>query len=155
MAAMSASFVTFKTAVAPRMRGRAAKLTRATRGSVATRASVVKISVNEVKDHLDRGFVLVDIRDPDEARETGYKSSWKNIVGIGMFNIRLSTNFDAVLTVHTYSRWYEGLKFTLFRLILSMMEFTVKSAFWICKDARSSLALSPNRDSANASEPSQ
>jgi hypothetical protein len=80
MAAMSASFVTFKTAVAPRMRGRAAKLTRATRGSVATRASVVKISVNEVKDHLDRGFVLVDIRDPDEARETGYKSSWKNIV---------------------------------------------------------------------------
>jgi len=80
MAAMSASSVTFKTAVAPRMRCRAAKLTRATRGSVATRASVVKISVNEVKDHLDRGFVLVDIRDPDEARETGYKSSWKNIV---------------------------------------------------------------------------
>ena len=72
-----------------------------------------------------------------------------------MFNIKLSTNLDAVLTVHTYSRWYEGRKFTLFRLTLSMMEFTVKSAFWICSDARSSFALSPNKDYARASEPSQ
>jgi rhodanese-related sulfurtransferase len=81
MAAMSASSVTFKTAVAPRVvRSRATKLTRATRGSVATQAAVTKIPVSEVKDHLDRGFVLVDIRDPDEAKETGYKSSWKNVV---------------------------------------------------------------------------
>ncbi len=81
MAAMSASSVTFKTAVAPRVvRSRATKLTRATRGSVATQAAVTKIPVSEVKDHLDRGFVLVDIRDPDEAQETGYKSSWKNVV---------------------------------------------------------------------------
>ena len=81
MAAMSASSVTFKTAVAPRVvRSRATKLTRATRGSVATQAAVTKIPVSEVKDHLDRGFVLVDIRDPEECAETGYKSSWKNIV---------------------------------------------------------------------------
>ena len=81
MAAMSASSVTFKTAVAPRIvRSRATKLTRATRGSVATQAAVTKIPVSEVKDHLDRGFVLVDIRDPEECAETGYKSSWKNIV---------------------------------------------------------------------------
>ena len=40
MAAMSASSVTFKTAVAPRVvRSRATKLTRATRGSVATQAA--------------------------------------------------------------------------------------------------------------------
>ena len=99
--------------------------------------------------------MLVSLCFPSTTSRPPSFTSWKNIVGIGMFNIRLSTNFDAVLTVHTYSRWYEGLKFTLFRLILSMMEFTVKSAFWICKEARSSLALSPNRDSAKASEPSQ
>lgn len=31
----------------------------------------------EVKDHLDRGFVIVDIRAPDEVQETGYKSIWE------------------------------------------------------------------------------
>ena len=32
-------------------------------------------------------------------------TSWKNIVGIGMFSMSDSTSFDAVFTVHTYSRW--------------------------------------------------
>lgn len=99
MAAMNASSVTFKTAVAPRVvRSRATKLTRATRGSVATQAAVTKIPVSEVKDHLDRGFVLVDIRDPDEAQETGYKSSWKNVVLAAMDeegNIHMNPNFLA------------------------------------------------------------
>jgi len=50
---------------------------------------VSKIPPAEVKDHLDRGFVLVDIRDPEECAETGYKSSWKNIV------VRPEREFDA------------------------------------------------------------
>ncbi|MDB9924787.1 hypothetical protein OAD67_00855 [bacterium] len=43
-------------------------------------SAVEKVAPAEVKDHLDRGFILVDIRDPEECAETGYKSSWKNIV---------------------------------------------------------------------------
>ena len=83
MSAVAASSVSFKTAVAPRaVRARSPAVVRAAgRSSVrATTASVSKIPPAEVKDHLDRGFVLVDIRDPEECAETGYKSSWKNIV---------------------------------------------------------------------------
>lgn len=38
---------------------------------------------------------------------------------------------EAVRVVHTYSRWYDGRRFTFPRLILSMMELTVKSIFEI------------------------
>ena len=37
------------------------------------------VAVADVKKFLDKGFVLVDIRAPDELLETGYKSSWKHI----------------------------------------------------------------------------
>ena len=92
MSAVAASSVSFKTAVAPRaVRARSPAVVRAAgRSSVrATTASVSKIPPAEVKDHLDRGFVLVDIRDPEECAETGYKSSWKNIV------VRPEREFDA------------------------------------------------------------
>jgi hypothetical protein len=92
MSAVAASSASFKTAVAPRaVRARSPAVVRAAgRSSVrATTASVSKIPPAEVKDHLDRGFVLVDIRDPEECDETGYKSSWKNIV------VRPEREFDA------------------------------------------------------------
>ena len=78
----SAASLTFTAAVAPRaVRTRARTGVRAAAGRArVTSAAVEKINVNDVKDHLDRGFVLVDIRDPEECAETGYKSSWKNIV---------------------------------------------------------------------------
>ena len=62
------------------MRARTRTVVRAAGRARVTSAAVEKINVNDVKDHLDRGFVLVDIRDPEECAETGYKSSWKNIV---------------------------------------------------------------------------
>tara|TARA_B100001540_G_C15335943_1_gene430210 strand:- start:281 stop:412 length:132 start_codon:yes stop_codon:yes gene_type:complete len=43
--------------------------------------------------------------------------------------MRDSRSLDAVRTVQTYSRWYDGLRLTLPRSILSMMAETVKSAF--------------------------
>lgn len=92
MSAVAASSVSFKTAVAPRaVRARSPAVVRAAGRSSfrATTASVSKIPPAEVKDHLDRGFVLVDIRDPEECAETGYKSSWKNIV------VRPEREFDA------------------------------------------------------------
>lgn len=78
----SAASLTFTAAVAPRaVRARTRSVVRAAAGRArVTSAAVEKINVNDVKDHLDRGFVLVDIRDPEECAETGYKSSWKNIV---------------------------------------------------------------------------
>ena len=78
----SAASLTFTAAVAPRaVRTRARTGVRAAAGRArVTSAAVEKINVNDVKDHLDRGFVLVDISDPEECAETGYKSSWKNIV---------------------------------------------------------------------------
>ena len=80
MAASTAS-LTFTAAVAPRaVRARTRTVVRAAGRARVTSAAVEKINVNDVKDHLDRGFVLVDIRDPEECAETGYKSSWKNIV---------------------------------------------------------------------------
>jgi rhodanese-related sulfurtransferase len=92
MSAVAASSVSFKTAVALRaVRARSPAVVRAAGRSsvIATTASVSKIPPAEVKDHLDRGFVLVDIRDPEECAETGYKSSWKNIV------VRPEREFDA------------------------------------------------------------
>ena len=82
-ASMSASAapLTFTAAVAPRaVRARTRTVVRVAGRAHITSAAVEKINVNDVKDHLDRGFVLVDIRDPEECAETGYKSSWKNIV---------------------------------------------------------------------------
>jgi len=82
MSAVAAS-LTFAAAVAPRTaRARSSTVVRAAgRARVCvTSAAAEKINVKDVKDHLDRGFVLVDIRDPEECAETGYKSSWKNIV---------------------------------------------------------------------------
>ena len=78
----SAASLTFTAAVAPRaVRTRARTGVRAAAGRArVTSAAVEKINVNDVKDHLDRGFIIVDIRDPDECAATGYKSSWKNIV---------------------------------------------------------------------------
>ena len=77
----SAASLTFTAAVAPRaVRARTRTVVRAAGRARVTSAAVEKINVNDVKDHLDRGFVLVDIRDPEECAETGYKSSWKNIV---------------------------------------------------------------------------
>ena len=82
MAACAASSIAFRASVAPR--AVAARKTRtvaaARAGVVSCNAQVEKVNVNDVKDHLDRGFVIVDIRDPDECAATGYKSSWKNIV---------------------------------------------------------------------------
>ena len=77
----SAAPLTFTAAVAPRaVRARTRTVVRVAGRAHVTSAAVEKINVNDVKDHLDRGFVLVDIRDPEECAETGYKSSWKNIV---------------------------------------------------------------------------
>ena len=77
----SAASLTFTAAVAPRaVRARTRSVVRAAGRARVTSAAVEKINVNDVKDHLDRGFDLVDIWDPEECAESGYKSSWKNIV---------------------------------------------------------------------------
>ena len=90
MSAVAASSVSFKTAVAPRA-VRARSLGRPRRRPVERPRHRLRVqdSRAEVKDHLDRGFVLRDIRDPEECAETGYKSSWKNIV------VRPEREFDA------------------------------------------------------------
>ena len=58
----SAASLTFTAAVAPRaVRTRARTGVRAAAGRArVTSAAVEKINVNDVKDHLDRGFVLVN-----------------------------------------------------------------------------------------------
>jgi hypothetical protein len=82
MAACAASSIAFRAAVAPRALSRKTTATKAaSRGNaLQCNANAQKINVSEVKDHLDRGFIIVDIRDPEECAETGYKSTWKNIV---------------------------------------------------------------------------
>ena len=42
-------------------------------------AQAAKIKVTDVKETLGRGFILVDIRSPEEVQETGSKFSWEKI----------------------------------------------------------------------------
>ena len=42
-------------------------------------ADAAKIKVTDVKETLGRGFILVDIRSPEEVAETGSKFSWEKI----------------------------------------------------------------------------
>lgn len=51
-----------------------------TRSSAVAEADITKafVPVKDVKDFIGRGFVVVDIRSPDEWRE-GSKSTWKKI----------------------------------------------------------------------------
>ena len=84
MPTFAAHSIGFRAAVAPRGVSSARKTSAVRAASranvVSCNAQVEKVAVNDVKDHLDRGFIIVDIRDPDECAATGYKSSWKNIV---------------------------------------------------------------------------
>ena len=112
----SAASLTFTAAVAPRaVRTRARTGVRAAAGRArVTSAAVEKINVNDVKDHLDRGFVLVDIRDPEECAETGYKSSWKNIVVRTRTSPRLHPPVPTAAFGITGTRktsWLQGLSF--------------------------------------------
>ena len=45
---------------------------------VAT-VEAAKVKVTDVKETLGRGFILVDIRSPEEVMETGSKFSWEKI----------------------------------------------------------------------------
>jgi len=47
--------------------------------SASAEADAAKIKVTDVKDTLGRGFILVDIRSPEEVAETGSKFSWEKI----------------------------------------------------------------------------
>eukprot|EP00227_Mantoniella_beaufortii_P017344 CAMPEP_0197576356 /NCGR_PEP_ID=MMETSP1326-20131121/1397_1 /TAXON_ID=1155430 /ORGANISM="Genus nov. species nov., Strain RCC2288" /LENGTH=194 /DNA_ID=CAMNT_0043139253 /DNA_START=32 /DNA_END=616 /DNA_ORIENTATION=- len=85
MAACAASSVAFR--VAPRVGvARKANVTaKASRGGVVRVAANAEyktqfVAPKDVKEHLDKGFTLVDIRSPEELNETGYKAAWKNIV---------------------------------------------------------------------------
>lgn len=104
MSAVAASSLAFTAAVVPRaVRARTSTVVRAAgRARVTVTSAVDKVAPKDVKDHLDRGFVLVDIRDPEECAETGYKFSWKNIV------VRTRTGGPIVSSAHasllTHSR---------------------------------------------------
>mmetsp|Transcript_1904 Transcript_1904/g.7243 ORF Transcript_1904/g.7243 Transcript_1904/m.7243 type:complete len:192 (-) Transcript_1904:4976-5551(-) len=100
MSAVAASSLAFTAAVVPRaVRARTSTVVRAAgRARVTVTSAVDKVAPKDVKDHLDRGFVLVDIRDPEECAETGYKFSWKNIVLAAMDDsgqIHMNPNFLA------------------------------------------------------------
>lgn len=56
------------------------------------------VAVADVKKFLDKGFVLVDIRAPDELQETGYKSSWKHIAVRARMSTLNSIFLPAVLS---------------------------------------------------------
>ena len=47
--------------------------------SASAEADAAKIKVTDVKETLGRGFILVDIRSPEEVAETGSKFSWEKI----------------------------------------------------------------------------
>ena len=50
-----------------------------TQKTASAEADAAKIKVTDVKETLGRGFILVDIRSPEEVAETGSKFSWEKI----------------------------------------------------------------------------
>lgn len=147
MAACAASSVAFRAAVAPRaVAARKTTAVKASRANVVScNAQVQKISVNDVKDHLDRGFVIVDIRDPEECAASGYKSSWKNIV------VRVSRR-PRITSKHqpTSSNFFFG----CFSPLLHKSSYPVSAAENIRQLASASLNLKKEkREKKNARRP--
>ena len=63
MAACAASSIAFRASVAPRsVAARKTRTVAARAGVVSCNAQVQKVNVNDVKDHLDRGFEALEAK---------------------------------------------------------------------------------------------
>ena len=76
---VGASTLTKRASSGRRVFVKAPRAVQTAEAEVSAEAKAATIALADVKDTLGRGFILVDIRSPEEIAETGSKYSWEKI----------------------------------------------------------------------------